>query len=135
MEYSVKDITILRIASYDTKRDGTPLVTKPKFGGEGKPYKKIMLTVDSNCIDDMEFNGQMSMLDFDGLADDWSEGDKISGKIIHDGDYWNFELPKVDLRAENENLKQENAELKRQLEAIKKGDSIDGSDSIDDLPF
>lgn len=127
MEYKIKDVAIERIASFETKRDGTPLVTK-----KGDPFKKVLIDVDTNSIDDDEFTGKLSMLDFDGVADDWSEGDKITGTIIHNGDFWNFELPKVNLRDEIAELKKENVKLKKEIEILK-GKNTDVE--LDDLPF
>ena len=79
MEYPISNIKIERVASFDTKKDGSPLLTKA-----GKPFKKVLLDVDPNCIDDITFTGKLSMLDFDGVADNWKEGDLLTGKIIHD---------------------------------------------------
>ena len=125
MEYPVKDIKIERLATFNTRKDGSPLVTKA-----GKPYKKVLIDVNSDCIDDFSFTGKLSMLDFDGVADNWKEGDTITGNIIHDGDYWNFELPKVNLRDEITRLEKENAELRLRLDRL-------GNEPItdDDLPF
>ena len=127
MEYNVKDITIERIASFETKRDGSPLVTK-----KGDPFKKVLIDIDANSIDDDEFTGKLSMLDFDGVADNWSEGDKITGKIIHNGDFWNFELPKVNLKDKVAELEKENSNPKKEIEILK-GKNTDVE--LDDLPF
>lgn len=132
MEFPIKDVKIERLATFETRKDGSPLVTKA-----GKPYKKVLIDVNSDCIDDFSFTGKLSMLDFDGVADNWKEGDTITGNIVHDGDYWNFELPKVNFRdkiTELEDkikeLETENARLKGELVAERR-DAI----QEDDLPF
>ena len=134
MEYNIKDVKVESIRTYDTKKDGSPLVTK-----NGNPYKKVLLEVDENCIDDMEFNGGLSMLDFDGVAEDWGEGTKITGKIIHNGEWWNFELPKVSYKDENKELKDKIAELEGKLGDKTvgkiKNDPDEEIDLEDDLPF
>jgi hypothetical protein len=78
------------------------------------------------------------MLDFDNVTDDWSEGDTISGNIIKDGDWWNFELPSKQDRITE--LEQENKELKEELSALKgkgkiKNDPDEEIDLEEDLPF
>lgn len=123
MEYPITNVEIRRVASFDEKKDGSPYTTKA-----GKPFKKVLIDVSPDCIDDMEFTGAMSMLDFDGLTDDWSEGTKITGKIIHDGDYWNFELPKVSAKDRIAELEKENEELKKKIEAMQ-------LEEDDELPF
>lgn len=132
MEYPISNIKIERVASFDTKKDGSPLLTKA-----GKPFKKVLLDVDPNCIDDMTFTGKLSMLDFDGVADNWKEGDLLTGKIIHDGDYWNFELPRTsardkieELESKIKTLEEENKRLQDELIAERRGQITD-----DDLPF
>jgi hypothetical protein len=137
MEYNIKDVKIESISTYNTKKDGSPLVTK-----NGNPFKKVLLEVDSNCIDDMEFNGRLSMLDFDNVTDDWDEGTEISGKIIHDGDWWNFELPRRNLKQEIEELEKENKELKEKIERLEnkpkgkiRNDPDEEIDLENDLPF
>jgi hypothetical protein len=99
MEYNVSEIEIKRITPYETKKDGTPLTTKA-----GKPYKKVLIDVDRDCIEDGEFEGKLSMLDFDNTTDNWTVGFGITGKIIHDGSYWNFELPRTDKRPDYKDL-------------------------------
>lgn len=132
MEYPISNIKIERVASFDTKKDGSPLLTKA-----GKPFKKVLLDVDPNCIDDITFTGKLSMLDFDGVADNWREGDLLTGKIIHDGDYWNFELPRTsardkieELESKIKTLEEENKRLQDELIAERRGQITD-----DDLPF
>jgi hypothetical protein len=132
MEYPISNIKIERVASFDTKKDGSPLLTKA-----GKPFKKVLLDVDPNCIDDITFTGKLSMLDFDGVADNWKEGDLLTGKIIHDGDYWNFELPRTsardkieELESKIKTLEEENKRLQDELIAERRGQITD-----DDLPF
>jgi hypothetical protein len=132
MEYPISNIKIERVASFDTKKDGSPLLTKV-----GKPFKKVLLDVDPNCIDDITFTGKLSMLDFDGVADNWKEGDLLTGKIIHDGDYWNFELPRTsardkieELESKIKTLEEENKRLQDELIAERRGQITD-----DDLPF
>jgi hypothetical protein len=133
MEYNIKDVKIENISTYNTKKDGSPLITK-----NDNPYKKVLLEVDENCIDDIEFNGRLSMLDFDNVTEDWEEGTEITGKIIHDGDWWNFELPKINYRDENKQLKERIAELEEQLEKKTVGKIKNDPDeeiTPDDLPF
>lgn len=132
MEYPISNIKIERVASFDTKKDGSPLLTKA-----GKPFKKVLLDVDPNCIDEITFTGKLSMLDFDGVADNWKEGDLLTGKIIHDGDYWNFELPRTsardkieELESKIKTLEEENERLQDELIAERRGQIAD-----DDLPF
>lgn len=132
MEYPISNIKIERVASFDTKKDGSPLLTKA-----GKPFKKVLLDVDPNCIDEITFTGKLSMLDFDGVADNWKEGDLLTGKIIHDGDYWNFELPRTsardkieELESKIKTLEEENERLQDELIAERRGQITD-----DDLPF
>jgi len=137
MEYPIKDVKIERLATFDTRKDGTPLITKPKDGSTGKAYKKVLIDVKSDCIDDFSFTGKLSMLDFDGVADNWKEGDLLTGKIIHDGDYWNFELPRTsardkieELESKIKTLEEENKRLQDELIAERRGQITD-----DDLPF
>jgi hypothetical protein len=123
-EFNIKDVKIEKIAFFDTKKDGSPLITR-----DGKPFKKVLIDIDPYSIEDLEFTGKLSMLDFDGVADNWKVGDTITGKIINDGEYWNFQVPKVDLRTRVAELEKENAELKKKL--AEKDDVI----TDEDLPF
>lgn len=88
-KYEIKDIPIKGISFYNKRKDGTPLLTKNE-----DPYVKVLLEIDSNAIDDMEFDGKMSMLDFNNVSSNWDKGTLITGTIERNGDYWNFELPK-----------------------------------------
>jgi|GEM_PF-2716950 len=125
-EFNIKDVKIEKISFFDTKKDGSPLITR-----DGKPFKKVLIDIDPDTIPNMDstFTGKLSMLDFDGVADNWKVGDAITGKIIHDGEYWNFQVPKVDLRTRVAELERENAELRKKL--AEKDDVI----TDEDLPF
>lgn len=94
MEYKVTDLAITNVNVYESKKDGTPFITK-----NGNPFKKVNFKVDmvEAGVDDPSFEGWLSMLDFDGVADNWSDGEKITGTIEKNGDFWNFNLPKLRL--------------------------------------
>lgn len=138
-KYEIKDAKIEGIAFFDKRKDGTPLVTRPKFNGqEGTPYKKVLIDISKDLVDDPEFGGTVSMLDFEGVADNWEVGTTISGTVIRNGDYWNFELPK------EPTLKEQFKELEKRVERlesavfISEGEStLVSEDDIDDeeLPF
>lgn len=137
MEYPIKDIKIERIATFETRKDGSALITHPKDGSTGKAYKKVLIDVNSDCIDDFSFTGKLSMLDFDGVANDWQVGDLITGTIVHDGDYWNFELPRVNLRDKVSDLEAEIKELKAERDELRQKliDQERASLTESDLPF
>lgn len=127
MEYNIKDAEIRRITSFDKKKDGTPILTK-----QGKPYKRVLIDIDPSVVDDEEFTGKLSMLDFDNVSDDWSEGDKITGTVTRNGDFWNFELPKTNLKDRVRELERENEELKRKIAILELSSE---KELEEDLPF
>lgn len=130
-EFEIKDVPILRIGFFNTKKDGSPLVTK-----DGKPFKKVLIDVSPDIVDDPTFTGKLSMLDFDGVTDNWKEGTLITGKVVHDGDYWNFVLPKDNLKDTVEKLVKDVEKLKEEVSELRKS-YLSTEDEItdDDLPF
>lgn len=87
--------TITNLIRKTTKKDGTPLLTKT-----GKPY--AMLSIKTQEHGDKWLSG------FEGsVSKNWKVGDCVEFNVIPNGEYLNFEVPKVEdtLKAEIENLK------------------------------
>lgn len=140
MEYNIKEATIEKIYKSTNRKDGTPYITKPsQYHPKGRPFTKVDIYIDSSAVDDMGFNGRMSMVDFDGLAQSWEEGTKISGVVKQNGDFWNFEIPKQS-KVDISNLvtKEEFNELEGRVELLEnnsRGRVEPNGQSEDELPF
>jgi len=87
MEYDINNIEILKIFREDTKRDGTRYTNK-----KGDPFTKVDIYIEKDTIDDYEFEGKMTYFDYFQNTKGWKAGDRISGKLIRSGQYWNFEM-------------------------------------------
>lgn len=137
IKFNVENVEITKIYKSSTRKDGTPYVTKPtKFDPEGKAYSKVDIYIDPVAIDDMEFEGRLSMLDFNNNAKDWTEGTKITGVVVKNGDFWNFELPKTPRgNAAISMLREEVEQLKARVSALEGNQSMTTEPLSDDLPF
>jgi hypothetical protein len=124
------------VKSYDTKKDGSPY-TILNGPNKGNTYSRVNFSIDKDLIADPTFTGELSLLDFEGVGKNWSDGDTVSGIVKKNGDYWNFELPKASLKMKVAELEAENKELKRKLAQYEGSDDsqTDVVDDIDGLPF
>ena len=130
--FPIKDVEISNVFINEKNREEKPFVTK-----DGKPFRKINFMVPDDTIGEADFVGKLSILVFQNNdetfdLDTWQEGNKISGNIVKNGDWWNFEYPKVDPQAQADKI----AELEAELAKSKEGKSTD-EDAIsdEDLPF
>lgn len=77
-------VKLTRISHLSTDRDGNLLVSKKT----GKPYTR--------CLLDLE-DGRKSVSGFGNkTTESWKEGDTVDINLVQNGQYWNFDVPKVD---------------------------------------
>jgi hypothetical protein len=136
MNYRINNVAIERIFSSSEKRDGTPYISK-----YGKPFSKVDIYIDKSAVDDVAFGGKLSMFDYNGVAKSWSEGTPITGVVSQNGEYWNFELDKVDSSSELPKVWEAIEELRTRIENLEVGGGgVSAQEEkelvdIDDLPF
>jgi len=87
MDYTLENVTIDRIYKSTENKDGKKFVSS-----KGNPFTKVDIYVDARSISDGEFEGKMSYFDYYGNSDSWDIGSTISGKVVKNGKYFNFEL-------------------------------------------
>jgi len=87
MENEISNVEILKIFRQTEGKNG-PYITK-----KGNKFTKVDIHIDPRTIQDPEFEGKMSYFDFFDNTTNWDIGTVISGKIVKNGKYFNFELP------------------------------------------
>lgn len=87
--YNIKEVEIEKIFFADKNRDGKPYVSS-----KGDAFTKVDIYITDKAVDDLAFTGKMSMFDFKGKSAGWQVGDKITGTVTKNGDYWNFDTLK-----------------------------------------
>ncbi len=107
---------IERITIYETARSGEPLVATGRDGMK-RPYVNVMMNVPTDAVDDVDFNGRVSFLDFNGISNSWNVDTEIEGivvkKIVGDKIYWNFKIPRSE-----DALELRVSELERRIEEV-----------------
>jgi hypothetical protein len=111
MEFPINNVEIERVFSSDKKQDGTLYVSS-----KGQPFKKVDIYVSANAIDDSEFTGKMSYFDYYDKTAGWQQGTRITGKIIKNGQWFNFEFPPSATRQAVEEV----SGLKERVEELQK---------------
>ncbi len=144
MENEISNVEILKLFRQTEGKNG-PYITQ-----KGNKFTKVDIHIDPRTIQDPEFEGKMSYFDFYDNTANWDIGTTISGKIVKNGKYFNFELPvggkkaiELDLKElENRIAKLEEVVFpkpKRELTFDKpkaEAPEVEGSDDMDDdLPF
>lgn len=138
MEYQVRDLEVLGI---DNIKEGFSKT-------DGRPWKMVTILVNPSTdqIDDFSFAGKVTAFDKDGNAANLKPGDKITGKVVQKGAYWNFEFPR---RSYNQQPQQGGATgvTKEEFKALEaRVDKLEAlqfsktalepkTDPTDDLPF
>jgi hypothetical protein len=111
MEYNINNVEIEKVFSSDKKQDGTPYVSS-----KGQPFKKVDIYISANAIDDSDFQGKLSYFDYFGKTADWKQGTLITGKIIKNGQWFNYEFPPSSVKVAVEEV----SGLKEKVEEIQK---------------
>lgn len=79
----MEKVTLTFVGRYDTKKDGTPLLTKA-----GKPYTSLRIKCNEH--------GDKYLSGFDGSqTKDWKIGDTVDIEVEEKGEYLNFSVPKA----------------------------------------
>lgn len=139
MEYQVRDLEVLGIEKI---QDGFSKT-------DGRPWKMVTINVDpdTNQIDDFAFAGKVTAFDRNGNAANLQPGDKITGKVVQKGAYWNFEFPRQPYGQQQSQQNSANVVTKEEFKALEtrvgKLEALQFSkvalepktDPTDDLPF
>ena len=84
MVYVIKGIKI-----YSSNKEGEPLIDR-----KGRKYKRVFLTLGDGIINDTEWEGTASYLDYYDDSGDWREGTELDGEIkkneVNGKVFWNF---------------------------------------------
>ena len=88
MEYKIENVEIVKIYKQDKNRDG-----KPYMSSKGNPFVKVDIYIDAGDVDNVEFEGKMSYFDYFNTTKVWKPGDRITGIVVQNGKYWNFDMP------------------------------------------
>lgn len=140
LTFNIKDVEIEKIFFADKNRDGKAYVSS-----KGDAFTKVDIYITDKAVDDIAFAGKMSMFDFKGKSAEWKVGDKITGTVTKNGDYWNFDTLK-EMKGDTAFLNNEINQLKADIETLYdkvadleekvygSGDDLEPK-TEDDLPF
>jgi hypothetical protein len=156
--YEINNVTIDKIYSSTTDRDGKPYVSK-----KGNPFTKIDIYIDPREIDDPDFEGKMTYFDYFDNMTNYGQGAELSGKVKrvewNDKVFFNFEFPPSGKKAIELDVKElwdavkelqeevfgkqrtaKEKEVKQAIgfskEALKEEPEVEEDDEgLDDLPF
>jgi hypothetical protein len=112
MENEINNVEILKLFRQTEGKNG-PYITK-----KGNKFTKVDIHIDPRTIQDPEFEGKMSYFDFFDNTTNWDIGTVISGKIVKNGKYFNFELPVGGKKAIELDIKQLENRIKKLEEVV-----------------
>jgi hypothetical protein len=110
-EFKIENATIDKIFRSDKNKDGVAYVSS-----KGNPFVKVDIYIDARLVKDADFEGKMSYFDYYGNTDNWDIGTPISGSVIKNGRYFNFQLPPSGKKAVELDIK----ELTTRVEELEK---------------
>jgi hypothetical protein len=124
----IKDVTLTKVFTSDTKKDGTKLVTRT-----GKPYRQI--SIKTKEYGDKYLSNMIFEEDDDQLR--WQEGEKKKIIVVENGVYLNFRVPsRLDILEERIEKLEAKSGPSYEVED-QGGPPDDGAPEIseDDIPF
>jgi len=145
VEYPIRNLEIEKIYRSTSSKDG-----KPYMSSKGNAFTKVDIYIDPRAIEDGEFQGKMSYFDYFGNTDSWEIGTVISGSVVKNGQYFNFNLPPSGKKAVELDVKEIKARLRALEEKVfgkiqgqtdEVDEALDFSKEVieekeeDDLPF
>ncbi len=126
MEYTINNLSIEKIYRSEQGKDGKPFISS-----KGNPYTKVDIYIDPRAIDDGEFKGKMSYFDYYGTTGNWEIGTTISGTVVKNGQYFNFNLPPSGKKALELDIKELEARITK-LENKVFGQVVGHSEEVKD---
>ena len=110
-EFKIENATIDKIYRSDKNKDGLVYMSS-----KGNPFTKVDIYIDARLVKDADFEGKMSYFDYYGNTDTWDIGTTISGSVVKNGRYFNFQLPPTQKKALELDIK----ELATRVEELEK---------------
>lgn len=110
IQYPVKNQEIVKIFKSTAGKNG------PYVSSKGNPFTKVDIYIDPRAIEDGEFQGKMSYFDYYGNTNGWEIGTSITGMVVKNGKYFNFQLPPSGKKAVELDIK----EMKQDIEELQK---------------
>jgi hypothetical protein len=110
-EFKIENATIEKLYRSDKNKDGVAYVSS-----KGNAFTKVDIYIDARLVKDPDFEGKMSYFDYYGNTDNWDIGTPISGSVVKNGRYFNFQLPPSGKKAVELDIK----ELTTRIEELEK---------------
>ena len=125
IQYPIKNQEIVKIYRSTEGKNG------PYMSAKGNPFTKVDIYVDPRAIEDGEFEGKMSYFDYFENTKNWDIGTTISGSIVKNGRYFNFNLP---AKPGKKSLELDIKQLQTKLEDLEKKvfGSVQGKNEVDE---
>ena len=127
------NVDIQAIVRKDTKKDGTPYIDKNK-----KPFSVVSINVGENLINDKDWNGWCSVMDY-GNDFMMESGERLTGMIskreVDDKVFWNFrKFSRVDLLEDRILALEDHVFGNKMVEEVEEKVEEDDDEDLD-LPF
>lgn len=106
--YKLEGATIDKVYKSDKSQEGKPYVSS-----KGNPFTKVDIYVDARLIQDPDFQGKMTFFDYYGQSINWEIGTTLSGTVVKNGRYFNFNLPPSGKKALDLDIKELQDRVKR----------------------
>ena len=133
-QWPINNVEVLQLYRSDKNKEGIPFVSKEKIVNgvvvkKGNPFTKVDVHIDPRLIDDVDFKGKMSYFDYFGNTENWAIGSTITGIVVKNGQYFNFQLPASGKKALELDIKQLEDRIKK-LEDKVFGQTIGHTDEV-----
>lgn len=113
MEWNINNVEIVKLYKSDTNKDG-----KPFMSSKGNHFSKVDIYIDPREIDDPDFQGKMSYFDYYGNMENYGQGQSITGTVVKNGKYFNFNFPPSGKKALELEIKELKDSVKELQEAV-----------------
>jgi len=130
MEYPLSNVSIEKLYKSEQGKDGKPFVSS-----KGNPFKKVDIYIDARAIPDPDFKGKISYFDYYDNTSNWGQGTTITGTVVKNGNYFNFQLPPSGKKALDLDIKELQSRVEKLEAKVFGGKEQEEGEEVDDLPF
>jgi hypothetical protein len=107
-QWPINNVEVVQLYRSDTNKEGKPFVSS-----KGNAFQKVDIHIDPRLVDDVDFKGKMSYFDYFGNTENWAIGSTITGIVVKNGQYFNFQLPASGKKALELDIKQLEDRIKK----------------------
>lgn len=113
MEHKIENVPIEKIYRSDKSKDGKPFISS-----KGNKFTKVDIYINHREIDDPDFDGKMSYFEYYNATDAWDIGTLITGTVVKNGQYFNFQLPASAKKRLEESISDHEERLRKLEEVV-----------------